>query len=145
MLRHTTISAAVLLLCFISPWSAKASECSRFLENIKEYSREFFVEQMTVLLDNGIPEGADGCNTVAAGAMTDLMIAACKSGADSPAQGDAGEIWGVTCSMAPALDLDPKQTYQQLKQCIHGKSGDREALVNQCAEDLASKYADRLK
>ncbi len=145
MLRHATISAGVLLLFVTSPGSAKASECSRFLENIKEYGREFFAEKMTVLWDDAIPEGADGCNTVAAGAMTDLMIAACKSGADSPAQGDAGAIWGTTCAMAPALDLDPKRTYQQLKQCINGKSGDHEAILTQCADDLANKYADRLK
>ena len=144
-MRHTTISAAVLLLFVINPGPAKASECSRFLDGIKEHGRETFVENMAVMFDNGIPEGAGGCNTVAAGAMIDLMVSACKSGADSPAQGDAGALWGVTCATAPALDLDPKQTYKELEKCIHGKSGDPEALLNQCATDLANKYADRLK
>ena len=133
------------MLFVTSPGPARASECSRFLDGIKEHGRKTFVENMAVMFDSGIPEGADGCNTVAAGAMIDLMIAACKSGADSPAQGDAGAIWGTTCAMAPALDLDPKRTYQQLKQCVNGKSGDHEAMLTQCADDLANKYADRLK
>lgn len=149
MLRHTTISAAALLLCVIGPGPAKASDCSHFLDGLAKHGREAFVADMLPLWNQEV-KSTGACNVMAVESLIDLNISTCKSGASSAKDAILvpAMLWGMTCEVAVAFDLDPKWTYQQLEECVHGEPGDPEdpeAPINQCVTDRFSKYADRLK
>ncbi len=131
---------AVGLLSLTVSGLATASDCSQYLGGVEKHGSEGAVRAMLSLMAGEQTTPTErACYTMAAREIVALTISTCQSGVDSA--NDAilvpALLWGATCPLAGFLARDPKWTYTQLEQCIDGRTGDLETLVEKCVVEIS--------